>query len=216
MKAPTPTTIKEKIEQGNYRAVLYRIVYIGTVEGEYQGKPKRTFKVHLTWELSDERKVFKEGDEAKPFVISQTYSFSMGDMSNLRPIVTGMIGGLTEAEAVNFDLDTLLGKACMLQISHGVSNTGKFKYILSTAQLPKGMQAPDAYNELVLLSYTDWSDKVFESLPPWIKDEMRKTDEYKTITGEFDSALSLEEQEQLARATKRPENEENPNESIPF
>lgn len=215
MKAPTPTTTREKIEQGNYRAVLYRIVYIGTVEGEYKGQKKSSFKVHLTWELSDERKVFKDGEEAKPFVISQTFTFSMGSMSNLRPIVTGMIGGLTESEAMDFDLDKLLGKACMLQISHGESETGKFKYVLSTAQLPKGMQAPDSYNELVLLSYTDWSDKVFDSLPQWIRDEMVKTPEYQTITGQFDSNLSLEDQELIARATKKPEHE-NPNSDIPF
>lgn len=215
MKAPTPTTTREKIEQGNYRAVLYRIVYIGTVEGEYKGEKKSSFKVHLTWELSDERKVFKEGDEAKPFVISQTFTFSMGNKSNLRPIVTGMIGGLTDSEAANFDLDTLLGKACMLQVSHGESETGKFKYLLSTAQLPKGMPAPDAYNELVLLSYADWSDKVFDSLPKWIQDEMIKTPEYQTITGQFDSGLSLEEQEVIAHATKKPD-VDNPNSDIPF
>jgi hypothetical protein len=215
MKAPQNNTQKEKIEQGNYRAVLYRIVYIGTVEGEYKGQKKSNFKVHLTWELSDERKVFKEGDEAKPYVISQTFTFSMGDKSNLRPIVTGMIGGLTEADAINFDLDKLLGKACMLQVSHGESETGKFKYVLSTAQLPKGMPVPDAYNELVLLSYEYWSDEVFNKLPTWIQDEMIKTPEYQTMTGQFDSSLSLEEQELLARATKKPETE-NPNSDIPF
>ena len=215
MKAPTPTTTREKIEQGNYRAVLYRIVYIGTVEGEYKGEKKSSFKVHLTWELSDERKVFKEGEEAKPFVISQTFTFSMGSKSNLRPIVTGIIGGLTDSEAANFDLDTLLGKACMLQVSHGESETGKFKYLLSTAQLPKGMPAPDAYNELVLLSYADWSDKVFNSLPKWIQDEIVKTPEYQTITGQFDSSFSLEDQELLTRATKKPD-VENPNSDIPF
>jgi hypothetical protein len=215
MKAPTQTQQREKIEQGNYRAVLYRIVYMGTVEGEWKGQKKSNFKIHLTWELSDEKKVFKQGEEAKPFVISNSYTFSMGDMSNLRPIVTGMVGGITEAEAANFDLDALLGKACMLQVSHGESTTGKFKYILSTSQLPKAMTIPSAYNDLVLLSYADWSDEVFNKLPSWIQDEMSKTQEYQTITGHFESALSLEEQEMIAHATKKPEIE-NPNSDIPF
>ena len=64
MKVPQQT--KQQIEQGNYRATLYRIIYIGTTETEYKGERKSSFKVHLTWELNDETRVFKEGDEPKP------------------------------------------------------------------------------------------------------------------------------------------------------
>jgi hypothetical protein len=37
------------------------------------------------FELSNERKVFKEGEEAKPFSISRELGLTMGQKSNLRP-----------------------------------------------------------------------------------------------------------------------------------
>ncbi|MBZ5782367.1 hypothetical protein, partial [Klebsiella aerogenes] len=82
-----------------------RIIYLGVEEGEYAGQPTSSYKVDLTWELNDELKVFKEGDEPKPVVVSKKYTLSMGDKSNLLPIVKGMVGGMTQAEAANFDVN---------------------------------------------------------------------------------------------------------------
>lgn len=191
MKAPTPT--KELLEEGNYVATVYRIIYMGTVEGEYRGQPNSAFKVNISWELNNEMKVWKEGDEPKPAVISKTYTLSMGSKSNLRPIVEGIVGGMSDAEAYNFDLDNILGKSCLLNVTHGVSETGKEKINLVTSKLIKGMEVPKGFNNQVIFDYgTHWDEEFFASLPQWLREEMSGTVEFKMKTGTYEPPVKVE------------------------
>ena len=177
MKAPTQT--RELLEEGNYIATLYRIIYIGTVETEYLGEKKNVFKVDLTWELNNELKVWKEGEEAKPVVVSKQYTLSLGQKANLRPVVEGMVGGMSDSEATNYDLDNLLGTACLLNVSHGVTESGSQYLKVSTSKLMKGMEQPKAFNEQVILTYENWNEELYLSLPEWLKDKIASTPEYK-------------------------------------
>ena len=179
-----PTVKSQTIEEGNYLATLYKIVYMGTVEGEYKGEKTSAFKVNLTWELPTEMKVWKEGEEAKPVSVSKMYTLSVNKKSSLRPIIEGMVGGMTDAEAVNFDVDALLGKSCFLNITYGVSETGKERQNVSTALIPKGIPAPEHFNKPVILDYiSKWNEEVFNTLPQFMRDEMSKTYEYQTMKG---------------------------------
>lgn len=193
MKAPTPT--KELLEEGNYVATVYRIIYMGTVEGEYRGTPNSSFKVNISWELPNEMKVWKEGDEPKPAVISKTYTLSMGSKSNLRPIVEGIMGGMSDAEAYNFDLDEILGKSCLLNVTHGVSETGKEKINLVTSKLIKGMEVPKGFNNQVIFDYgKHWNEELFASFPQWLRDEMSGTVEFKMKTGTYEPTVQIDTQ----------------------
>ncbi len=158
MKAPTPT--KELIEEGNYIATVYRIIYLGTVETEYMGEKKNTFQVDITWELPTEMKVWKEGEQEKPVVVSKTYTLSLGSKSNLRPIVEGIVGGMSDAEAANFDVDEILGKSCLLNITHGVADNGKEYLKLQTSKMMKGMEAPKGFNPQRVLSFEKWDEEM--------------------------------------------------------
>jgi hypothetical protein len=189
MKAPTPT--KELVAEGNYVATIYRIIYIGTEEGEYKGVPNSAFKVDITWELNDEMKVWKEGEEAKPIAVSQQYTLSMGSKSNLRPIVEGIVGGMSDAEAYNYDIDELLGKACLVSITHGVSETGKEKLKLQTSKLMKSMTVPKPFNEQWLLSFTNWNESKYQNLPEWMKKKISETPEYQTMKGTYKTKFEL-------------------------
>lgn len=183
MKAPQ---IKQQVlEEGNYPATLYKIVYMGTVEGEYKGEKISSYKVNLTWELPTEMKVWKEGEDAKPVVVSKMYTLSMNSKANLRAIVEGMIGGLTDAEAANFDIDDLLGKTCLVNVSYGVSETGKEKQNISTSKLIKGMESPKPCNKQIIVSYQNWNEEAYQILPQFMKDEMSKTLEYQIMKGTY-------------------------------
>ena len=179
MKAPS--TPRELLEEGNYIATVYRIIYIGTVDGEWKGQSISSYKVDITWELNNELKIFKEGDEPKPVVLSKRYTLSMAPKANLRPIVEGIVGGMSDAEAVNFDIDEILGKSCLLNVTHGVSETGKDFLKVQTSKLMKGMDAPKPFNPQKILSYQNWDEELFNSLPQFMKDDMVKTPEYKML-----------------------------------
>ncbi len=181
MKAPQ--TKVQSVEEGNYVARVCKIIYMGTVEGEYKGEKNSAYKVSITWELPTEMKVWKEGEEAKPTFVSKIYTLSMAKKASLRPVVEGIVGGMTDAEAYDYDLDDLMGKVCLLNVTYGVSETGKEKQNIGTSKLIKGMTSPDPITTPVILSYMNWNEDVFLALPQFIRDEMSKTVEYQLLKG---------------------------------
>lgn len=170
---------RELAPAGNHVARLYSIVEIGHVPNTFEGKEGTVVhQVRLTWELPDELREFN--GEQKPMVIGRTYTVSLGEKSNLRPIVDGMFGGLSEEEIEGFSFKDLVGKTCMLQVIHGTSKkTGKkYSGISSAAQLPKSMPEPKAFNEATYLDYREgWDEKVYTSLPQFMKESMAQSSE---------------------------------------
>jgi len=147
MQAKRPEKTYEPVPTGNHVARLYQIIHIGTNEFEYMGETKKSDKVRLTFELCNEKKVFKEGDEPKPYSISREFGLTMGKKSNLRPFVEGYIGtALDDEEAYAFDLEDLLGKPCMLTVIHATKGDNTYANIVSASPLPRGLEAPDQVN----------------------------------------------------------------------
>ena len=188
MKAVKP--VVQSVDEGNYFARVIRLVYMGTVEGEYKGVANEAFKINITWELPTETKVWKEGESPKPVVVSKMYTMSMGKKSSLRPIVEGIFGGMTDPEAYDFDFDDLLNKTCLLNVTYGVSETGKEKQIVSTSKLIKGMADVPCVNTQYILSYGNWSEEIFLSLPDFIRKEMEGTFEYQTMRGTYKTKVT--------------------------
>lgn len=170
---------REIVPEGSYAARVYSIVQIGNVPNTFPGSDYPTVpKLRITWELDETREF--EGVQ-KPLVIGAKYTISLGEKSNLRPIVEGILGKLDEEDIENFDMKSLLGKTCMVSILHKTSKTGKeYALVASTAALPKKMEAPAPFNEQVYLDYHEgWDDEVYSKLPQFIKDDMATSTEMK-------------------------------------
>lgn len=164
------------LPEGNHLARLYSVVEIGTVPVAYREEPAR--QIRLTWELPEETAEF-DGVQ-KPLVIGNKYTASMYKESKLRKIVEGMTGKLDDKEADDFDLQTLLGKACMLNVVHTVGKNGKtYANVASAAPLPKAIkEVPEQFNPSVWLDYQDgWSEEVYGKLPAWVQREMQESQE---------------------------------------
>jgi hypothetical protein len=182
MKAPTVTVKKfDPVPAGNHVARVYRIIQIGTITEQVEGKEKEMYKVSIGFELPNETKVFKEGQEAQPYVVSREYTFSMNEKANLRKMVEGMLGvSLTDEEAEGFDLTDILGRACLLNVVHKKSATGNmYALIQGAAPIPKGMEVPAAVNPTLVLDYDNWSQEAFDSLSPFVKDKIMSSKEFR-------------------------------------
>ena len=180
---------------GSFPARVTRIIYLGTIKGEYKGVPNESFKVSITWELPTKLHVFKEGEAEKPFVVSKMFSHSMGKKSSLRPVIEGMLGvSFTDDEAYGFDLDDILGQVCLVGIAHKDTPDGKRAEIKSFSQLPEGLIVPAAINASKILSYEKFDKELFMTLPNWMKEEMEKTPEYQKLFGtEVQESISPDE-----------------------
>lgn len=172
------------IPAGNHIARCYAMVEIGTVKedkGPYMGK--ELHKVRIGWETPHECHDFGKG--LQPFSIHKEFTLSMYDKATLRKYLESWRGKpFTEEEAEKFDITKLLGKPCMLNIIHAKSkSSGKiYADISSIATLPKVIECPDQVNATVELSFDNWKQHVFDALPDFVKEKIKKSKEYAAIT----------------------------------
>lgn len=171
------------VPAGTYVARCYSMIQLGTHEEEYMGQKKELNKVRITWELPTELKVFKEGEEEKPYSISKEFTLSMYEKANLRKFLEGWRGkGFTDDEAEAFDITVLLGKVCMVSIIHKTSKNGKvYADISSVTTIPKGLNVPPQINDSFEFSFEDFDEVKLEKLPDWLKEKITTSQEYNII-----------------------------------
>lgn len=171
---------RELVPAGNYIARCYQMIEIGTVTETIMGDTKTLTKVRIGWELPEETKVFDQKRGPQPLVIDQEYTLSMNEKANLRKMLESWRGkGFTEEEAKCFDITKLIGVACMLNIIHKQSKTGNtYEQISSVTAVPKGIQVPKQVTPSFVLSYDNFDENLFNSLPDFIKTKMQSSAEY--------------------------------------
>lgn len=179
------STQREPIPSGNYLARCIRMIHVGTVEEIIMGEKKILNKVRITWEMPTELRVFKEENGQQPLVIDKEFTLSLHEKSALRGVLKSWRGkDFTDKEAEAFDITKLIGIPCMLNIIHknGVKDPTKvYEQISGVTPLPKGVKCPDQINPSFVLSYDEWSEEKFNSLPDFIKGKMMTSVEYKAL-----------------------------------
>ena len=164
------------IEPGTYPAVCIGIYDIGEQYNErYQ---KFTRKCIFQFEIPGETILVE--DEEKPRVISETYTASLAEKSNLRNVLEGWRGRqFTQDELRGFDLENVLGVPCMLSIIHAESSKGNtFAKINGISKLPKGFVV-ETETPCIIFSLAD-SDALsrIESFPEWIQKRIKESSTY--------------------------------------
>jgi hypothetical protein len=166
VKAPKPTSSFKPVPAGMHRAVLTSVIDIGV---QPAGNPKYAArnKVMLGFQIPDERR-----DDGAPFTAFGTYTFSMGAKANLRKLVESWAGKKfpTDAAAFEFEVDSLLGRACQINISHDEKGDKVYANITGVTPLGKGQEKPTHEGELTFYdrSAAD-ADRVYDTLPEWIQ-----------------------------------------------
>ena len=199
---------------GTHRAVLYKIINLGTLDTEWKGEAKKSHKIRLFWELSDEQIEYEVNGEKKsgPFSIGRKFTFSMGDNSHLYPIVTGITGGLTDDERWNFDIESLLGQTCLVTVVHDEYEGRKYAKVTAATSLPKSMETPEQVNESQMIDVRKLTQDEIDDLPEYIRDDMKSSQEYHV---RFDAPRSENPTGDGPESYPQPEGEINPDD-IPF
>ncbi len=166
----------ETIPEDTYTARCYRMIALGT---QQPNNPtyKPNFQIMISWELIGiEDPHMKEGEnKGKPFSYHQRYSLSLGDKSNLRQHLRAWRGKeFTKEEIKAFDVSTVLGAYCMLQIVH--DETGKYANIGGI--LPYKGVKPLPVNKDVLFDIERPDMDVFNSLSDNLKGTIMQAPEW--------------------------------------
>jgi hypothetical protein len=173
----------QPVDAGTYVARCIQMIYMGTIEDEFQGQKKQLKKVRITWELPTELKVFKAENGEQPQIISKEFTLSMNEKGTLRKFLQSWRGkAFTEAEANAFDITVLIGKPCMLSVIHKLSKTGNtYAEISSVSTLIKGMTCPKQFNPSLEFNVLKFDEEKFNSFPDFIKDKIKSSKEYKEM-----------------------------------
>lgn len=192
---------RELIPAGNYIARCYQMLELGHISENVMGTVKTLQKVRIGWELPEELKVFDPAKGEQPLVISKEYTLSMNEKSNLRKDLKSWRGkDFTEDEAKSFDITKLIGVPCMLNIIHvtGKSDPTKvYEQISGITALPKSVKCPPQINKTSILSYDAFDWDLFNSLPDFLRDKIKGSEEFKAMqepgTREMSEPVSLTE-----------------------
>lgn len=170
---------------GNHIARCYKMIEIGTVKETIKNEVEFKHKVRIGWELPLETHVFDEKRGPEPFVVEKEYTLSMGEKSNLRRDLKSWRGqDFTDKEAEAFDITVLLGVPCMINIGHKATQKDPSKFyeeILGITPLPKGTACPAPVNPKMVFELSNFNQALFDSLPEFIKDKIRSSQEYQLM-----------------------------------
>lgn len=165
------------IAAGTYVGVCVGVVDVGEQKNETFGtfSPKVTF----IFEIASERVVVD--DESRPRWLSETYTSSLNEKSNLYKTLMSWRGrGFTEEELDGFDLAQMVGKPCQLQVLVVQKKDGsECNKIAGVFGLPKGLPAPKPENPLMTYQVEDGENEVFLTLPEWIRERIKKSTEWR-------------------------------------
>lgn len=164
---------------GNYQAVCYSVIDIGTHHSELYDKEIR--QVVITWEIPSERITLeRDGEKVDlPRALSKTYTLSLSEKSNLYEDLVSWRGmEFTEEELEGFDLHNILGANCMLNVVNKKNAKGKLTArIAGISQLIKGMPKVKPYNPVISFDL-DKDTEIPSSIPEWINAQIKTSLEW--------------------------------------
>lgn len=168
-------------------------VAICTLVADMGVQPTKKFKprpqVYIRWELPNEVISWKDGDGREhtgPMTIGQKYTMSLSEKANLRQDLEAWRGKMfTEQELAGFDIRNILGKSCMLGITHNVVPGKTYANISAVMGVPKGTIVPAPSVKPIAYDIDTHDPAVFSQLPNWLQEAIGsrvKSDTASTVT----------------------------------
>ncbi len=180
---------------GSHLARCYRIVDLGTQKSEYQGQVKYLHKVMLGWEIhgvNDDGTPIKMQD-GRPFAMFKNYTLSWSDKATLRIDLQAWRGRpFTAEEMRRFDLKTILGAWCMLNVIERAGTDGKmYVNVANISPVPamiKQAGLPTAINKNEMFNLSEPDMEMFNTFSDNLKKKIQGSPEWEKLQGKAKAA----------------------------
>lgn len=158
---------------GNHVAICNAVIDLGMQKGSAM-YPDPKHVVYVRFELPNEQVTYtKDGREISgPMSIGRRFTASMSAKANLRKFIESWFGKSfpTDDAAADFDTALLLGKKCLLNVTHTDRSDKTYANIQGASPIPKGMSADFAqHNPSLYFDLQNPDNDVFEQLPEWLQ-----------------------------------------------
>jgi len=180
----------EACPSGMHLARCYRIVDLGTQKSEYLGQVKFLHKIMLGWEIhttKDDGTALKMRD-GRPFAMFKNYTLSWSEKANLRLDLQSWRGKpFTQEEMRRFDLETVLGAWCLLNVIERPGKDGKTYVNIDTVtpvpQMMKKSGLPEGINAIEMFNLENPDMKMFEAFSDNLKVKIMASPEFNKAKG---------------------------------
>ena len=164
------------VEPGVYIAVCVGVIDLGE---QYSDKFKNySPKIKLVFELVGE--TIEVDGKQEPRQLSKEFTMSTSKKSTLRAFLQSWnTKSYSDEEFGEIDLFDQLGKPCQLTVV--LSENKEYANIEGIMGLPKGMPAPATDTKLIAWDIEKWDDALFEELPEWIREQVKKSTQYQKL-----------------------------------
>lgn len=161
------------VEPGVYMAVCVGVIDLGE---QYSEKFKNySNKVKFVWALPSETIEIDGKTEERQ--LSKEFTFSVSKKGGLRSFLQSWNSkNYSDEEFAELDVFEQLGKPCQLQVV--LNDTGEYSNVENLMPIPKGMPAPTSKTPFVTWDMDAWDDTVFEKLPEWTQEQIKKSTQY--------------------------------------
>lgn len=170
-----PASSIAPIPEGTHLGVCNMLVDLGM---QFNETYKNTaHKILIGWEIPGETIELDDGEHNR--TISKIYTSSLNESANLRQDLAAWRGrDFTGQELEAFDLRSIVGTSCLINVVHQAKNGKTYANIQSIMALPKGMEKGRLSENAIIFDLdSDPLDKV-DALPKWVAEMIKKSETY--------------------------------------
>lgn len=163
------------LDGGTYMGICIGVIDVGSQYNQHYKKYEH--KVLLMFEIPGET-VDVDG-ETKPRWLSNEYTASLSERAKLyQHLVSWRSRDFTDEELDDFDIESMLGQPCMLTVIVKETDNGTYNNITNITAMPKGVPVPTTEQELLAYDIDNRDETVFEKLPEWIRNKIKKSTQF--------------------------------------
>ncbi len=182
----------EPAPAGAFAARCFRVIDLGTQTFTVKGDTRMAHQCLLTWELN------KHMPDGRPYTINEKYTVSLHKDAKLTSVLESWRGRkFTDVERKGFELKNVLGKVCFINIVHADRGDRVFSNVASVMPVPDGMTSPSATNEQLYFSIRLWDESVFQKIPKYYQEIIKRSPEFQQIDNVGSAPGSLVEDEEI-------------------
>lgn len=172
---------------GSHLGRLYKIVDLGTQQGEWEGKATYARKMIFYFELHGEDDTGQPlvNDDGKPLIVTKYYNASLGEKATLRKHLQTWLNLDFSKMPEGFKVENILGKFAMINVTTYQKDGKTRASVEGLSAVPAIVQKhglPEGINDISLFDLNKFDSAKFDALSDSIKKMIMSSPEYRALT----------------------------------